>query len=95
MLGTIEVAAWCLSGRYDNTQSEYRPGTIEAFMQEATSFVSCSDPRARPAGRRHDNKSPPAGSCKFVEGEPAGQIRGFFPRLSQKQPAGHDGLARE
>ena len=48
-----------------------------------------------PAGRRHDSKGPPAGSCKFEKGESAGQIRGFDPRISQKQPAGHGGLTRE
>ena len=63
-----------------------------AFMQEVA--VSFSNPRVRPARRRHD-KYPPAGSCQFEKGESTGQIRGFDPRVSQKQPAGHGGLTRE
>ena len=47
-----------------------------------------------PAGRIRGS-GPPAGSCKCEKGESAesaGQIRGFDPRVSQKQPAGHGGL---
>ena len=51
-----------------------------------------SDPRVRPASRRHD-KDPPAGSCTFER-----RIRGpdpFDSRVGQKQPAGHGGLTGE
>ena len=34
-------------------------------------------------------------SCKFEKGGSAGQIRGFAPRVSPKQLAGHYGLTRE
>ena len=34
-------------------------------------------------------------SCKFEKGGSAGQIRGFDPRVSPKQLAGHYGLTRE
>ena len=34
-------------------------------------------------------------SCKFEKGESAGQILGFDPRVSRKQPAGHDDVTRE
>ena len=34
-------------------------------------------------------------SCKFKKGGSAGKIRGFDPRASRKQLAGHDGLTRE
>ena len=55
-------------------------------MQEAESFVSFSDPRVGAASRRLHDKDPPAGSCKFEKGEPAGQIRGFDPRVSRNNP---------
>ena len=34
-------------------------------------------------------------SCKFEKGGSAGQVRGFDPRASSKQLAGHYGLTRE
>ena len=34
-------------------------------------------------------------SCKFEKGGPVGQIRGFDPRVSRQQLAGHNGLTRE
>ena len=74
-------------------------GTREAVVQEAACLYHFrtrrSDRRVRPARRRHD-KGPPAGTCTCENGESAGQIiRGFDPRASQKQPAGHGGLTRE
>ena len=51
-----------------------------------------ADPRARPAGRLHASM---ALSCKFEKGGSAGQIRGFDPRVSPKQLAGHYGVTRE
>ena len=64
MPGSREVTAWHnFFGRHDIIRSEYRPGTREAFVQEAASFVSILDPRVGPAGRRHDNNGRPAGSC--------------------------------
>ena len=82
MPSTREVTAWYdFSGRYDNIRSEYRPGTRDAFVQEVASFVSFSDLRVQPARRRHDNKGPPAGSCRFEKGgsaqaRSAGSARG-------------------
>ena len=57
--------------------------TREAFVQEAASFVSFSDPQVRLAGRRH-GKGRLEGSCNFEKGESAGQIRGFDTRVSKK-----------
>ena len=72
-------------------------GTREAFVQEAASFVSFSDPRvgsACPArGAPTPDKGPSAGSCKFVQSESAGRS-GFDLRVSKKQPTGHSGLTR-
>ena len=77
------VTAWidCSTRtRYSNSirSKYYNIGMREAFVQKAASFVSFrtsgSDPRNRPAGRRH-GKSPPAGSCNFEICESAGQVR--------------------
>ena len=93
---TREVTAWYdISGRYYNIRSEYRQGTRETFVQEAASLVSFSDPRVRPAGRRHESEGPPAGSCRFESGDSASQIRGFDPRVRLKQSTVHGDLIRE
>ena len=67
-----EAAVWLMfvDAMYDgnnitaNIRSDF--GTRGAFMQEAASFVSFrtrgSDPRVRPARRRHDDKDPSTGS---------------------------------
>ena len=72
-------------------------GTREAFMQESASCVSFSDMRVGSAGPTREaptRQGPPAGSCIFEEGESAGQIHGFDPRVSEKQPTGRGGLTR-
>ena len=70
-------------------------------MQEAASFVSFSDAQVGSAGlnreapARWQGPSVQAAVYKFEKGKPAGQIRGFDPQVSQKQPAGHGGLTRD
>ena len=66
-------------------------GTKEAGSTNV--FILLADPRARPAGCLHGINV--TLSYKFEKGGSVGQIRGFDPRGSPKQLAGHYGLTRE
>ena len=70
--------------------SEYRPE--RGLQARSGKYSIISDPRAGPAG--HES-GPPVGSCKFAKDGSAGQIRGFDPRVSRKQLAGHYDPTRE
>ena len=96
MPGTRSCCLVDVSGRYGNVRSECRD---ERGFHAGSSkfFVLFSDPRvgSDPRGAGTIRTPRQAAVSKFERGGYAGQIRGVDPRVSQKHPAGHGGLARE